>query len=354
MSDLLIGLDVGTTATKALLLDMEGHVVASATRGYGLITGPGQGWVEQDAEELWQAVVETLRAVTSRCGPGQRIVAVSQSSEGGTTIPVDAGGRPTYHALSWMDQWAVQELTEVSREAGAESIRQTTGWPLGPGLPRLHIRWLKQHCPAEFAATHRFLFVNDFIGQRLTGQPCMDPLNTSITHSMVLATGDWDARLLGFAGIRRDRLSPLQPSGTVIGSLHRAASEATSLPIGTLAINGAHDQYCAAVATGVTMPGRLLLSCGTAWLTLAVAPDLPTGLRSGLVISRHAVAGCWEAIVSLGAVGTFLEWLADSVWDGRATDERTALYQSLDEEAAHSQPGAAGLLFFLLADTNHG
>lgn len=113
MTDLLIGLDVGTTATKALLFDLEGRVLASASRGYSLIT-PRPGWVEQDPEEIWAAVVTTLRSVGQACPRQDRIVALGQSSQGGTTIPVDRDGRPLHRAFSWMDQRASEEAAQAA------------------------------------------------------------------------------------------------------------------------------------------------------------------------------------------------------------------------------------------------
>ncbi|MCX7707601.1 MAG: FGGY family carbohydrate kinase, partial [Anaerolineae bacterium] len=268
MRDLLIGLDVGTTATKALLFDAEGRVLASASRGYRLIT-PQPGWVEQDPEDLWGAVVEVLRELSGRAAGHGRVVALCLSSQGGTTIPVDATGRALANAFSWMDQRAVEEAAAVEARWGAEFIRATTGWPLGRGLPLLHIAWFRRHRPDEFASGHYFLFVNDFVGYRLTGQLCMDPSDASITQLLDLATGDWDERLLESAGIRREQLSPIRPSGTPVGRLTAEAARSTGLSTETLLVNGAHDQYCAALATGVTRPGRVLLSCGTAWVLLA-------------------------------------------------------------------------------------
>ena len=349
MADLLLGLDVGTTGTKAALFDVQGKMIALASRGYGLIT-PKAGWVEQDPEELWQAVVETLRAVSQRCGPHDRIVALSQSSQGGTTIPVDAEGHPTHHAISWMDGRAEEEAYRVKNQWGEEFIRTVTGWPLQSGLPLQHIAWFKQNCPAEFAATRQFLFVNDFVSLRLTGRLCMNPSDASITQLMNIATADWDERLIGAAGIQRGQLSPIQASGYVMGHLVEAARQATGLPQDTLVVNGAHDQYCAAVGTGVTRPGRMLLSCGTAWVILAVPESLDAGLQSGMAISCHAVRERWGAIRSLGAVGTSIEWLLDNVWGGEgAGRKRVDLYSMINQGVAHTAPGAEGLLFFPLA-----
>ena len=344
--DLLIGLDVGTTATKALLFDLTGRVLASATRGYGLIV-PRPGWVEQDPEEIWRAVVETLRALGQECHARHRVVALSLSSQGGTTIPVAADGRPLYNAISWMDERACEQTEYVREKWGAEFIRATTGWPLMNGLPLQHIGWLRQNRPAEFALARYFLFVNDFIIQRLTGRLCMNPSDASITQLFNIATGDWDERLLDIVGLTRDQLSPVYPSGQGVGKLTAAASEATGLPQGVLVVNGAHDQYCAAVGTGVMRPGPMLLSCGTAWVLLVVPDNLEVALRSEMAISCHAVQGRWGAIRSLGGVGTSLEWLLDNVWGGKDVGERRErLYEAIDKDAERSSVGANGLFFY--------
>jgi xylulokinase len=347
--DLLIGLDVGTTATKAMLCDRLGNVRGSSSRAYGLIT-PQAGWVEQDPEELWRAVVETLGELAGLVTPADRVLALAQSSQAGTTIPVDEHGMPTYNALSWMDHRAVEQAQQVRQQWGPDFVYGTTGWPLQSGLPLQHIVWLKHNRPEVFSRTARFLFVNDFISWRLTGQLCMNPSDASITQLMNIATGDWDDRLLATAGIARHQLSPVRPSGQVVGELTGRASDATGLPTSLIVVNGAHDQYCAAVSTGVFDVGAVLLSCGTAWVLLAVPPDLETGLDSGMAISLHAVPGRYGAIHSLGGVGTSLEWFLDNIWtpSDRRVD-RAELYRAVNEAVERSPVGAKKLLFYPLA-----
>ena len=344
--DLLIGLDVGTTGTKAIAFDLEGHVVASATRQYGLLT-PESGWVEQNPLELWDAVATTLRAVAGQIDPGDRVIALTQSSQGGTTIPVDANFQPTYNAISWMDGRGEVEQAYIGATFGAERLYRVTGWKLMPALPLVHLLWLRKNRPEAFERTRWVTFVNDYIGWHLTGTLGMNPADASITQFFDIARADWDEELLGLAGIRRDQVSPVIPSGEVLGRLTAEAAEATDLPAGTLVGVGAHDQYCAAVGAGATRAGSTLLSCGTAWVILAMPPSLEVGLASKMGISCHAVKGRWGGLYSLGAVGTSMEWLAENVWGGCERGRpREELFAEINDAVARSDPGAGGLLFF--------
>jgi xylulokinase len=346
---LLLGLDVGTTATKALLLDMDGAVVAASSRPYDLLT-PQPGWVEQDPEALWQAVVEAIRAVLETTGAGDRVVALSQASQGGTTIPVDRDGDPVYPAISWMDERGAETVGAIHARLGDDVVRIKTGWPLGHALSLNHLVWLRRQRPEIFERAAHFSFVNDFVTRRLTGAGRMNPSDATMTQLFNVATGDWDALLLDVAGIAADVLSPVAASGTPIGALTPEAVRATGLPEDLLVVNGAHDQYCAAVATGVTRPGAVLLSCGTAWVVLAVPEGLEVGLKSGLAISCHAVPGRWGGIRSLGGVGASLEWFLREVWSRTpGTEPSAARYAALNAAVAQVPPGAHGLLFYPLA-----
>ena len=346
--ELLLGLDVGTTATKALAFDLWGQAVAAATQAYELIT-PGPGWVEQDPEDLWSAVVRTVRDVQAQLDPEDRIIALSQASQGGTTIPVGPSGTPTHNAISWMDQRGHETAERARAEIGADTIRTTTGWPLGNTLPLQHIAWLREHRPSVFEQTDMFLFVNDFITQRLTGRTVMNPSDGTMTQLLDISKPAWDNRLLAFVGITQDDVSELLPSGHAIGTLTPEAGAALGLSRDVLVVNGAHDQYCAAVGTGVTQPGEVLLSCGTAWVFLAVPDSLQAGRDSGMALSCHAVPNRWGAIRSLGGIGTSLEWLLNQVWRQEGRASRADLYATLNEGAARVPPGANGLVFIPLS-----
>jgi xylulokinase len=351
---LLLGLDVGTTATKAAAFDLHGASTAVATQPYGLTT-PRPGWVEQDPLELWQAVVAAIREVLSQLGSGDRVIALSLASQGGTTIPVDETGTPQHPAISWMDERGSRQAAAVRKRLGDEFVRRTTGWPLGHSLPLQHLGWLRDERPDVLDRASRVMFVNDFIVHRLAGRAVMNPSDATMTQLFNIAGCDWEARLLDAVGLPREKLSPVEHSGRALGTVTEEASRLTGLSPDTLVVNGAHDQYCAAIGTGVTRPGTMLLSSGTAWVILAVPQDLETGLASGMSISCHAVPGRWGAIRSLGGVGTSLEWLARTLGSadpnpgGGRPEAHPTDYATLNAAAARSEPGARGLLFYPLA-----
>jgi len=343
--DLLLGLDVGTTATKALLLSINGEVVASASHSYSLIT-PHEDWVEQDPEDLWSGVIAVCQTVLENIRPQDRVLALSISSQGGTTIPVDADFQPVGNAISWMDNRAHEQAERIRETIGNDRVYEITGWQLLDGLPLLHISWLRQCAPEIFESARYFLFVNDFIVHRLTGQLCMDPSDAGITQLYNIAAAQWDSNMLAAAGIQSDQLSPVQNSGVVVGKLTTEASRSTGLPSSVLVVNGAHDQYCAALGAGVQKQGDVMLSCGTAWVILCLLEQLDSDTGKRLSISPHAIPGKWGALTSLGGVGVCMEWFLRNIWTDADSFERADLYHELNKRVDNVPAGSNGLIYF--------
>ena len=341
--DLLLGLDVGTTATKALAIDAKGEKVASAFYNYGLMT-PREDWVEQNPDDLWQGVIAVTHEVMNQLKPQYHIVALSISSQGGTLIPVDERILPSYNAISWMDHRAHKQADELRDFFGSDRVYEISGWDIYDGLPLLSICWLRQNKPSIFDETRYFLFVNDFIIYRLTGKLCMDPSDAGITQLYNIAEGKWDEGMLDYAGIDLSQLSPVRSSGTAIGAITSEASMATGLPESIIVVNGAHDQYCAALGTGVLNPGDIMLSCGTAWVILGVMDKLRLDPEKLISISPHIIPDRWGALKSMGAVGSCMEWFLDNLWEHEG--DRTGLYDEMNLHSEQSPSGSKGLIFF--------
>jgi xylulokinase len=350
MSDAILGLDIGTTSTKALLFDLSGAELAAAERAYPLLT-PQPGWVEQDPEELWRALLHVLRAVGNHVRaerlPRTRPLALALAAQSGSLLPARQDGTPLANIITWLDG-RTEALVQRWQADGIEpGVRALSGWHLYPGLPLPTIAWIRQHNPDLFAATERWLSVNGFLVHRLTGRFCTNPSNGGGMQLLDLASTRWSEDLCALAGVVPEQLSPVLPSSAIVGPISPEVGRLTGLPSGTLVVNGGHDQGCTALGLGVTAPGQVLLGCGTSWVVTAVveAPEV-AAMPEGLNMHYHPAPGRWTASMSLGGLGASLEWLLKRWWSeqGSGPDFEHA-WAALDAEIAVTTPGGHGLHF---------
>jgi xylulokinase len=354
MNDTILGLDIGTTSTKAVLFDLSGAELATAEHAYRLHT-PQPGWVEQDPEALWQAVVHVLRAIVDGAGYGAGArghalpIALALAAQSGSLLPARRDGTPLWPILTWLDG-RTEALVRRWRAEGVEArVRAISGWHLYPGLCLPAIAWLREHRPDVFAAAGRYLSVNDFLVHRLTGRFCTNPSNGGGMQLLDVGRGAWSAELCALAGIEPGQLSPVLPSGAAVGPITPEVSRLTGLPPATVVVNGGHDQGCTALGLGVTAPGEVLLACGTAWVVTGVTdrPDLEA-LPPALDLNFHPAPWRWTASQSLGGLGASLEWLVQRCGPDAgpvAGDGRAAAFAALDAGLAETTPGSTGLFF---------
>jgi len=354
----LLGLDIGTTSTKAVLFDLSAvqadlaNPLATAEQAYPLHT-PRAGWVEQNPEDVWNAVVATIRAVITSADV--HVLALSLAAQSGSLIPARSDGTPVYPIITWMDGRAEKLVQQWQAQGLADQVRRISGWRLHPGLPLPAIVWLRQFRPDVFAAAEHYFSVNDFLMYRLTGRFCTNPSNGGVTLLMDIASGQWSQELCALADITLGQLSPLRPSGAVIGKITPEANRLTGLPRETLVVNGGHDQGCTALGLGVSSPGKMLLASGTAWVITGVVatPDV-AALPAVLSMNFHPLPGRWTASQSLGGLGAALEWLLKQCWsraDAQShtiSEWRAVTFASLDAELPPTTPGGGGLFFLPL------
>lgn len=351
-SEAILGLDVGTTSTKAVLFDLSGAELATAQYGYSIQT-PQAGWVEQKPEDLWRAVIGAIRAVVDRAGPERHILALALAAQSGSLIPARADGTPVYPAIIWMDG-RTEDLVLQWQAAGIDAqVRQISGWSLSPGLCLPTIAWLSRFRPDIFAAASHYFSVNDFITFGLTGQFCTNPSNAGGMQLIDIAAGQWSETLCGLAGINPAQLSHIRNSSAIIGKITPDIAHLTGLAAETLVINGGHDQACTALALEVTRPGKVLLACGTAWvITTAIASPVVESVPPTINVSFHAAPRHWTAGQSLGGLGASLEWLVNQCWDGAGAPgvkARADIYTALNNELTQAAPGSPGLFFLPMA-----
>jgi xylulokinase len=343
MQTLLIGVEVGTSAVKAVLYDLAG-VEHFATRcAYPLLT-PQPGWAEQDADELWAALLTVLRETASAAAAHGHVAALALAAQAGSVVPVDAAGAPLAPLITWLDTRAAGIVAGWMHDGTAERIRRISGWHPHPGLALAILAWLSQQAPDLTRRTARFLDVHGFLLQKLTGRPLTDYSEAAELLLFDHTTRAWSPELCALAGIHSAQLGEVTPAGTDAGSLLPAVAHATGLPAAVRVVVGGQDQCGAALGMGVLAPGQLMLASGTAWVltALTAAPDLDQ-LPPAMDLNFHVAPAVYTVSQLLGGFGAVMEWWLKLLWP-----DVPARFDELAAALAASPPGANDLLFLPL------
>lgn len=347
----LLGLDIGTTATKAVLFDLSGTELLTAEQDYPLST-PQAGWAEQDPEKVWNAVVAVLKTVVEQAGPYRHILALALAAQCGSIIPLGADDVPIYPMITWLDNRAKTLVKQWQSDGIGEMVRQLSGWRLQPGLPLSTISWLRQFQPAMFARVRRFTGVHDYLNYRLTGHFCTDLSAGAEMQLVDVSTAQWSPQLCDLAGISPNQLPQLKPAGTIIGPITPTVSQLTGLSNETLVINGGHDHSCTALAMGIMSTGKVMLATGTAWvLTGVVETSSVDAIPDNMDLNFHVAPQRWTISQFLGGFGASVEWYLQQCWssgDIEADPNRGKRYADFDNAIVQSQPGCNGLFFLPL------
>jgi xylulokinase len=305
----LVGLDVGTSSTKAVAISRDGKVLATAERSYRLST-PQPGWAEQDPQDWWRAVQEALAAL------GVEPAALGLSGQMHGLVALDERDEVLRPAILWNDQRTAAECAEIEERIGFERLVELTGNRALTGFTAPKLLWLRRHEPETFSRIRRVLLPKDYVRLRMTGEHAMDAADASGTLLFDVRERRWSEEVLDALEIPAEWLPPVRES-TEVGS--------------------AGDQAAGAIGAGVVGPGRLSVVLGTSGVLLAALPAFRHDPRARLHVFCHAVPGTWQAMgVMLSAAGS-MSWLRDVLG---GVD-----YRDLDREAANWEPGAEGLLF---------
>ncbi len=338
----LVGLDVGTTNTKAVAFDpATGHVVAVASRPTPY-QDVGRGEREIDPTELWDGVAACLGEVMA-AAPGPALaVGIASMAEAGVPLGVD--GRPLSRIIPWYDPRTEPQLRWVLSHRDPLRLFQLTGMAHRNVYTLYKILWLREHAPDVVRALDRWLSVADFVGWQLTEVAATDPTLASRTMFYDQRARGWSAEMLDLAGLREDQLPRLAPSGAVIGVVTPEAARATGLPVGVPVGIGGHDHLCGALAVGAVRPGQVVDSMGTAEsLVFPTAEYRGDDLfrRCRICCYAHVVPGQFVIQAGMPLSGGGLAWIASRLFADAGDPVAAAL------AAADRAPlGSDGLLYF--------
>src|SRR3954451_3994407 len=235
--DVVLGVDIGTTATKVVAFDAEGREHASAAAGYTL-DQPEPGYAVQDPDAIRRAVAKAVAEV-SRAAEDVKGICFSAAMH--TLLAVDEGGRPLTPSISWGDTRAAAQAERLREAHGGLALHRRTGTPLHPMSPLAKLVWFREEDPETFAAAHRWIGIKEYVIAGLTGEWVVDHSIASATGLLDLAKLDWDREALELAGIDRDRLSSLVPCTHVLPRLTSDAAGELGVPAECPVVVGPSD-----------------------------------------------------------------------------------------------------------------
>ena len=357
--DCLVGIDLGSTSLKAVVYDVRGKVMASASRPterfHPDATHPD--WTVWQPEQIWGGTAEALREAVGRLDNPAGIRAVAVTGMGMDGVPVDADGHWLYPFISWLDPRTAPQLEWWKANIGADKVFSIGGNPLWAINSALRILWMKEHEPRILARADKWLLIEDFLNFMLCGRRATDYSMASCTLLFDQRRLAWSDEMLKLAGLPRSLMPDAYPSGTVLGKVTSTAAQATGLLEGTPVVLGGHDHLCGALPVGAFKPGVVLDVTGT-WEIVSTSISRPVLTpqvhKAGLTIQAHVARGVHAAWASTPA-GESLEWFRNQLCAAQGGDRQpisqgpeigvSPRWEALMREAAQSPAGAGGVLF---------
>lgn len=343
----VIGVDIGTTSTKAVAYTPAGRVVAHHAVDYPLLR-PSPAAAEQDPVQILEAVIETLRVAVAGCpGADREIVCVSFSAAMHSVIAVDAADQPLTRSITWADNRAAAHAERIAREQDGHGIYLRTGTPIHPMSPLAKLAWLRDAEPALWARAARFVGIKEYVFHRLFGRWLVDHSIASATGLLDLARLDWDEAALAVAGVRREQLSALVPTTHHLQGLAPALAQRLGLPVDTPFVVGANDGVLSNLGVNAIGPGQVAVTIGTSGAMRAVV-DRPLTDPAGRTFCYALTERHWVVGGPVNNGGIIFRWIRDEF---AAAETETARrlgidpYEVLTRIAERVSAGAEGLLF---------
>lgn len=329
MKSYYLGIDIGSTAVKAMLID--GETLTPAFRvGVGYPTKRVSGYVTQAPSDWADAAASAVHGVIAEAdnaGRSGNILGISLSAQGGSIFATDENYKPISDAVSWMDARAAEEAGELQSRFG-EGVYLSSGWRLSPLDDASKLLWLKKHDSALFRRAAHYLTTADYYTGHLCGRYVYDPASAAITRLYDFMRGECSRELLEYLDIDAKKISPVMPSGTLAGTLTKDAADELGLDPGIPVSVGAHDQYCAAVGSGIRRPGQLLIATGTAWVLFGVTREpCFSPLHTAPCVFPELSGGDakkYGVIATLSGIGASVERFAASCGYSLAESDRLA------------------------------
>ena len=345
---LLLGIDIGTSGAKTILITETGAVVARAIIEYPLYS-PQLLWSEQDPEDWWSAVCGTVRQVLERAGVDPReILGIGLSGQMHGSVFLDEHNAVIRHAILWNDQRTEEECAWITDTVGRERVVELISNPVLTGFTAGKIVWLRNHEPEHYARVRKVLLPKDYIRLRLTGEFATEVSDASGTALFNVKKRDWAGEMLDAIGIPAGWMPKAYESPEISGRVSDAAAAATGLRPGTPVVGGGGDQAAGAVGNGIVETGIVSSTVGTSGVVFAYSDQPVVDPLLRLHTFCHAVPGAWHLMGVMLSAGGSLQWYRDAFCQPEkvvagALDRDP--YELICAEANRAPVGCEGLIF---------
>ncbi len=348
MISYLLGIDVGTGGSKALLIDEQGNVAANVTTEYPLLT-PKPMWSEQNPQDWYSATITSIRKAieVSQIDPS-KIASIGLTGQMHGLVLLDKNSEVLRPAILWNDQRTAKQCDEIHDKIGIENVLRITGKPALTGFTAPKILWVREHEPEIFTRTAKILLPKDYVRYRLSGEFFSDVADASGTSLFDVSKRCWSDEMIDALNVSRSWLPEVTESPVASTKLSKEAAQATGLSAEIPIIAGAGDQAAEAIGCGVVNDGEVSVTIGTSGVVFAAADSCRLDPQGKLHTYCHALPGVWHVMgVMLSAGGSF-RWYRDALCKdeiARAASQNLDPYELLIEEASQAPAGSEGLFF---------
>jgi xylulokinase len=323
----LLGLDIGTSGVKALLVSPEGKIISNKTESYPLAT-PYSGWAEQSPYDWWEATVKVIRKTISNITiDSSEIKGISLSGQMHSSVFLDEKMEVIRPAILWSDTRTSEQCSKIYTKAGGldQLIRYVSN-PALEGFTAPKILWLRENEPENYKKVKYILLPKDYIRYRLTAELFTEVSDAAGTLLFDVIKKRWSTGLLEKLEINQDLLPPVLNSFDLAGRITKPIAEKTGLKFGTPVVAGGADNACGAVGSGIIQEGRVMVSIGSSGVVLAH-------------LFNHACPDSWYMMGVTLSAGMSYEWLEKKLFN------HSLDYAKLDQLAEEVNPGSEGLIF---------
>jgi xylulokinase len=340
---LLLGIDVGTGGSRAVVINETGRIVASATVEHEPFASPQTGWAEQDPDDWWRASVAAIREVVSRDNVSpEEIAAVGLSGQMHGSVLLNDRDEIVRPALIWCDQRSDKQCEQLTQQIGAEQLIKLTCNPALTGFTLPKMLWVRDNEPETWQQVRSVLLPKDYVRFRLTGDKATDVADASGTLLLNVAERKWSHEMLAASEIDASLLPTVFESPEITGTISTSAAELTGLRAGTPVVAGAGDQAGGAVGIGIVQPGAVSATIGTSGVVFAATNSPALDPKGRVHTFCHAIPGRWHVMGVTQGAGLSMRWFRDQFGAGMGEGDP---YDRMTEEAAQVESGSNGLLW---------